>query len=253
MSQRGFPVIFWIVLLALGWSPVASAAPVTLELALLLDVSGSIDDTEYATQKAAYVNAFQDPAIHSLISMLPGGIAVTYIEWSGDVEQSQLVGWMQLTGAASSNAFASAINATTRAFAGGATAPGSAIDFAIPLFPANGFEGTRTVIDISGDGAQNTGSDTAAAAAAAATLGIRINGLVVLGEAGVQDFYQNSIVTPGGGFLIVSNGFDELELALNRKLQLEIPGQEPEVPEPGTLLISAMGLGLLSVLRYRRR
>ncbi|MDX1982911.1 MAG: DUF1194 domain-containing protein [Bryobacteraceae bacterium] len=243
----------WLALLCLllVWSPAAEAVPVTLELALLLDVSGSIDDGEYAQQKAAYVNAFQDPAIHALIAALPGGIAVTYIEWSGDVEQSQVLAWTQLTGAASANAFASSLNATLRAFSGGATAPGSALDFAMPLFASNGFEGTRSVIDISGDGAQNTGSDTATAAAAALAGGIRVNGLVVLGEAGVQDFYQNSIVTPGGGFLIVADGFDDLEVALNRKLQFEIPGQSPEVPEPGTGLLAIAGLGILLAFRYR--
>ncbi len=61
----------------------AHAVPVALELILLVDVSGSVDATEYDLQKQGYVNAFND-ADHSgehRIAAL-GGIAVTYIEWS---------------------------------------------------------------------------------------------------------------------------------------------------------------------------
>ncbi|WP_409559305.1 DUF1194 domain-containing protein, partial [Accumulibacter sp.] len=38
--------------------PAANAVPVGLELVLLVDVSGSVDATEYALQKTGYVNAF---------------------------------------------------------------------------------------------------------------------------------------------------------------------------------------------------
>jgi hypothetical protein len=58
----------------------ASAIPVALELALLVDVSGSVDAGEYALQKGGYVAAFQDPGLLAAIAGLPGGIAVTYIE-----------------------------------------------------------------------------------------------------------------------------------------------------------------------------
>ena len=89
---------------------------------------------------------------------------------SGQVagQQTLAVGWTKLTDAASANAFAAAIAGVSRSFAG-LTAPKSAIDWGVPLFGSNGFEGVSKAIDVSGDGSQNDpiSADTAAAAAAA--------------------------------------------------------------------------------------
>ena len=112
---------------------VGANADVALELVLLVDVSGSVDGNEYALQKTGYVNAFNNASLQALIAGQPGGIAVTYIEWSGAAEQSIEVGWTHITDAASSSAFATAIATATRNFSG-LTAPGSAINFATPLF-----------------------------------------------------------------------------------------------------------------------
>ena len=55
----------------------AAAVPVAVELALLVDVSGSVDNSEYNLQKTGYVNAFKDAIIQSNIASLTGGIAIT--------------------------------------------------------------------------------------------------------------------------------------------------------------------------------
>ena len=60
----------------------AYATSVDLELALLVDVSGSVNSSEYALQRDGYKNAFLSNAVQNAIL---GGtyksIAVTYIEW----------------------------------------------------------------------------------------------------------------------------------------------------------------------------
>ncbi len=231
----------------------ANAVPVGLELALLVDVSGSVDASEYDLQKTGYVNAFKDPA---LAGILPAdGIAVTYIEWSGSSQQSQLVGWTHITDGASAAAFGDAIDATSRAFSG-STAPGSAINFTVPAFDNNGFEGTRLVIDVSGDGPQNSGANTANARDAALAAGIdAINGLPILTDiADLDTWYQNNVVGGAGGFLMVANDFSDFETAIKNKIQREVGGGGGggTVPEPATLLLFAIGLGGLGLQGKKR-
>ena len=131
--------------------------------------------------------------------------------------------------------------------------PFTAINYAVPMFSQNGYEGSRWVIDVSGDGSQNDGANTASARNTALASGVNaINGLPILGsEANLAAWYQNNIVGGTGSFLIAASSFNDFENAVYQKLYREITG---DVPEPSSLGMLGFGLAALAgFVALRRR
>ena len=239
------------VVAGLAAAPAATAqTTVNLELALLVDVSGSVNATEFNLQRQGYVDAFNNAGIQSALSSSGRSLAVTLIYWSSGNQQAVGVDWTLVNSAASASSFAAAIAGAARPFSGD-TAPGSAIAFAAPRFFNNAFVSDRQIIDVSGDGAQNSGSATAAARTAALALGIdQINGLPILGEAGLLNFYVNNIQGGAGSFTQPANSFDDFGDAVAIKIGREITGV---VPEPETYAMMMLGLAGLGVVARRRK
>lgn len=258
MNVMKFSVTLTLALTAAAMAPAPTyAVPVGLELALLVDVSSSVSATEFNLQKTGYVNAFSNTSLQNAIQAI-GGIAVTYIQWSGSTQQQQSVGWTLINDPTSALAFASAIGAAPRPFSGG-TAPASALDFAAPLFFNNGFEGQRSLIDFSTDGGgQTTGSETLAARNAALSSGITsINGIVISELDSVTNFYTNNAVGGQNAFLLQVDDFSEFQGGILQKLgrETECGGRDQlacAVPLPGSMPLMALGLvGLGAAIRRR--
>ncbi|MFN6976814.1 MAG: DUF1194 domain-containing protein, partial [Gemmobacter sp.] len=164
----------------LGIAPQAKATTVGTQLAMGIDVSGSVDSTEFALQLGGYAAAFNSAAVQSAIEATPGGIAAMLYQWSGNGQQTVSVAWTHLTTAAEAAGFATAISAVTRAYVG-LTGIAQAINFGAAQIASNGFDSSRKVIDISGDGTENVNTlaqlNTARDNAVAA--GITVNGLAI--------------------------------------------------------------------------
>ncbi len=225
------------------------ATAVDLELQLLVDVSGSISSGEFALQQDGYEAAFRDAGIISAIENgTIGSIAVQLIYWSSASSQAIGVDWALISDGTSANAFADAVAAAGRPFNGG-TVPSAAINYGAPLFNDNGYEGTRLVMDVSGDGTGNASASSAARDAALAGGVDAINGLVIGSSTSLQDFYMANIVGGAGGFLVVANTFEDFASAVLTKIGREIVGGE--VPIPGA--IPLMATGLLVLWRRSRR
>jgi hypothetical protein len=225
------------LVLALGGGPPSAAAQavVDLQLVLAVDVSGSVSDERFRLQQQGYVRAFRDWRV--LEAIRSGGaqaIAVTMTQWTGPLQQAQVVTWMVVTDETSILALADAIERTTRQLYGGGTSISGAIDHAVTLLAASGSQGGitggRQVIDISGDGANNRGRPSADARDDAVQKGITINGLPILAlEPGLDQYYQTNVIGGPNAFMIVAESYEAFAEAVVRKLITEIAALSSEV------------------------
>ena len=134
----------------------AAREPVDLELVLLADATGSIDETEIRLQRQGYADAMVDPEV--LWAIANGGgqgrIAVAYVEWATVTAQDVVVDWTLVEDEASARRFGERLMAAPRR-AYGSNAIGAALLKGLALIEGNGFEGWRKVIDLSGDSSWN--------------------------------------------------------------------------------------------------
>jgi hypothetical protein len=228
----------WLLLLA-GFSATEAKAetPVDLELALAVDVSRSIDADEAQLQRHGYIQAFRDPeVINAIETGMLGRIAVGYFEWAGFGHPAIIIDWTLIDSAASANAFADALGKGFPLSASRTSISG-AIDFAWPWFDNNGFEGSRRVVDVSGDGPNNWGELVTVARDRAVAADVTINGLPILGPDGglfsrfnigsLDLYYRDCVIGGTGAFMVVAADFNDFARAVRRKLVLEIANLQP--------------------------
>lgn len=248
MVARLAPVSCLIAVLAVLWPSSRAAAqplPVDLELVLAVDISGSIDDDESRLQREGYLAALIHPSVIEAVSSGPfGRVAVTYIEWAGDDFQQTIVDWMLIEDEASARTFVATLAETPRRTERW-TSISTAIDFAVPMFDTNAYEGARRVIDVSGDGYNNRGRQVTVARDDAVAAGVTINGLPILNQrpspgggwpaaTKLDDYYEKNVIGGPGAFIVAAKGFEDFSRAILSKLVLEIagltPGEAGELP-----------------------
>ena len=224
---------------ALAFSAAVEAAErVDLELVLLADASRSIDDGEIRHQRQGYAAALMHPEVLAAIaSGYERRVAVTYVEWGDAASQDVVVPWRIIEGPESAASFAKELDEAPR-IANGANAIGSALAAAHLLIRSNDIEGTRKVIDFSGDSSYSGGGVPVAEARAAILADdITINGLAILCrdcvsgrpvDYDLEGAYATFIIGGPGSFVVTADSNLKFAEAVRRKMLLEIAGRVPE-------------------------
>ncbi|MBV8912437.1 MAG: DUF1194 domain-containing protein, partial [Acetobacteraceae bacterium] len=212
-----------------------AAEPVDLVLVLVSDVSRSVDDSEFRMEKDGYAAAFTDARVLAAIKGGPiGSIAVAYIEFAGSYEVRTVVDWRVVKDDASAKAFTEALIAAPRSF-WGRTSISAGIDRAMQLLAESPFEAQRRVIDVAGDGTNNSGREVSAARDDAVAAGVTINGLAIINEhpvswtyahvqppGGLTEWYRQNVTGGPGAFVVEVREFQAFGEAMTRKLINEI-------------------------------
>lgn len=211
------------MLRAIALAALLSSPAQACETALLLaiDVSGSIDPSEYGLQAEGLAAALSDPQIADIL--VQGQVALAVMQWSGLGEQAIVQPWRRMLTTDAVARFAAEAAATPRAFINSETAVGEAISVAVAQFPAVA-DCRRRVIDISGDGPENAGDTVSLARREAIRAGIEINAIPIE-ESGLPNpvsvFYARLVITPNG-FVMTARGLRDYPKTLRAKLLREL-------------------------------
>lgn len=231
-------VVALVAMLTTGRGAHAQPVAVDLHLVLAVDVSWSMDPEEQRLQRDGYVEAFRDPqVIKAIQSGRAGRIAVTYFEWAGADIQFMVIPWTIVDGPETARHLADQL-AERRISRHRMTSISSAMQYARRVLADAPGEAPRRVVDISGDGPNNSGvSPVTIVRDELLADGIVINGLPIMLKTGnaspygfgqdiadLDVYYARCVIGGLGSFMIPIRQTAEFATATRQKLLLEISG-----------------------------
>lgn len=202
-------------------------------LALGLDVSNSVDATEYRLQLNGLANALLHSDVQAAFLAIPSApVRIFVFEWAGPGSQRRIVDWMAVQTAADLETVAAVLRERQRFKLLPSTALGEAMLYGGAALSTQA-ECWQRVLDISGDGRSNIGvlprdltEDMLP--------GVTVNGLVVgLGDepdhklrqaqiTNVVSYYMTDVIRGPGAFVETASSFRDFEEAMARKLLREL-------------------------------
>ena len=201
----------------------APAGACDIALVLAVDVSGSVDQNEFAIQMEGLAEGLRDSAVAE--ALVAGEAAITVLQWTGASRQAVTVPWRQIKSFEDLETLAREIETATRKWRNFSTAIGEALEFSHAQF-ASAPVCKRKVIDISGDGSSNEGIDPAEIRDALQADGIIVNALVIEGaEPRMTEYFWENVILGPGAFVITANSYEEYPSRMRWKLLKEVTKQ----------------------------
>jgi hypothetical protein len=241
MRRRSLLAVAGAASLLHGRAPRAEE-PVDVALVLAVDVSRSIDEDEARLQREGYRAAVTDPrVIEAIRGGMLGGIALAYVEWAGIEYQRLVIPWTRIGSQRDADTWGETLAGSPRASLSWTSISGG-IEFSRRTMAECPFEATRKVIDVSGDGVNNSGPPAEQARDRSVAEGITINGLPILNDrptfgrpppVPLDQYFRESVIGGAGAFVIAAEDFESFGQAVRRKLIREIADLPGPVIERG--------------------
>ncbi len=204
MKVRLHDVVYLVIIVLSFVNSHAHSGPpaqASLDIAFVMDGSGSIDSTDFALQK----NGLRAAILNQDLVPRDGTIAITLVQYAGSSTNVE-VPFTVINSTSDATSVANQISAISQL--GGATNPGDGVNSAASILSVNARPNANQNICLSTDGIPNSGASIASAVASAMASGIDSFGVIGIRCPGIfEESNLNSVYDPlvfgGGGTTMV--------------------------------------------------
>jgi Ca-activated chloride channel family protein len=191
-----------------------------LALVLAVDVSGSVDATEYRIQMDGLAAGLRDGVVSEALVIAKAQVSL--IQWSGRARQEVSIPWTTIGNFDDVEALAQAIEAAPRPWRNFSTALGEALLLGLNQF-SQAPDCSRRVIDLSGDGPSNEGVEPATLKPMLRAAGITVNAIAIEQSApDLTAYFYEHVIRGEGAFVETAHRFADYPDKIRRKLVREI-------------------------------
>ena len=194
-----------------------------LALALAVDVSGSVDTSEYRIQMDGLAAGLRDPVVSE--GLVRADARLMLVQWTGSTRQKVTLPWARIDSFEALDDFADRVARDPRVWRNFSTAIGEALEMTVARFDEVP-DCKRHLIDISGDGVSNEGIEPGEIHDILRQRGVTVNAIAIEeSEPDLTAYFFENVIVGEGAFVVSASGFDDYPERIRKKLLKEVTRQ----------------------------
>ncbi|MBO9434226.1 DUF1194 domain-containing protein [Ruegeria sp. R13_0] len=194
-----------------------------LAMALAVDVSGSVDSSEYRIQMDGLAAGLRDPVVSE--ALVRGQAQLMLLQWTGESRQRVTIPWTKIDSFIALEKFADQVAQDPRVWRNFSTAIGEALEATLLRFD-DVAECRRLLIDISGDGVSNEGVEPTQIHGLLKDRGVTVNAIAIEeSEPDLTAYFFENVIFGEGAFVVSASGFADYPERIRKKLLREVTQQ----------------------------
>lgn len=230
--MKGIAASFLLTMMLL--MPATADATCRQALSIGLDISGSVDDSEYRLQMDGLARALTYPEVQAAFLSMPDVPVYLYVfEWAGPSSQAEILPWTPINTASDLATVSKHLLSVPRQPREVATALGTAMVFGAKSLAAVP-QCWRHTLDLTGDGDSNVGPRPRDVRKQPIFANITINALVIGADAApftdardsevekLRAYFTEEVIKGPDAFVEAATDFKTFEEAMARKLLKEL-------------------------------